>query len=516
MPLFQKTPRAALPVRLVLLVVGSILPLALIAGITTYELSQAYDDAASERLLRLSKSVLSIVDGQIASVKTAEEVLATSGALQDNDLERFRRDAAAFLRASYPDENFVLSDLNDVQLVNTLSSDPFARRKNTSATILAAHRELIETGKPVVSRLLNGQVIRQFAIGVETPVFQHGRLAYILGMPVTSKSLSEALAEQQFDPKWTVAIWDRDGNVAARTPDWEEYVGRKAAPSVYSEIQKGGDKVITSTTFGGTEVLTAIAHSSQNGLTLALGIPSSSAIGPQRQALFSLIVFTAVCLLMSSLAAVKQARGLQAAEQTRDLLIEELNHRIGNLLFTVQGIVQQTLRSTKNKEEAEKSLLDRIMALARVNRLLTDEDWKNTQLTNVIQVALEPHLQAPGRIQIAGNIDVLVSPRDSQAIALAMNELATNALKYGALSVPNGKVQIHWEKEGEQTVICWTEVDGPAVALPQRTGFGSSLFRGLSGEAGKAVAVDYLPTGVVCKFRFLDEGELWAFAPATD
>jgi two-component sensor histidine kinase len=506
MPFLEEKHSPALPVRLVLLVAGSILPLALIAGITTYELSRAYDDAASERLLRLSKSVLSIVDGQIASVITAEEVLAASSALQDNDLERFRRDAQAFLQASYPNENFVLSDLNDVQLVNTLASDPFAKRKNTSAAILAAHHELIETGKPVVSHLLNGQVIHQFAIGVETPVLQHGKLTYILGMPVTSKSLSETLARQQFDPKWTVAIWDRDGNVVARIPDWQEYVGRKAAPSVYSAIFRGGDNVITSTTFDGTKVLTAIAHSSQNGLTLALGVPSTSAIGPQRQALFSLIVFTAVCLLISSVAAVRQARSLQAAERTRDLLIQELNHRIGNLLSTVQGIVQLTLRSAKTKEEAEGSLLDRIMALARVNRLLTDEDWRSTELSNVISAALEPHLQAPERIQIVGTQDVLVSPRDSQAITLTMNELATNALKYGALSTQNGKVKIHWERDGEYTVVYWTEVDGPAVTAPTRTGFGSSLFRSLSGEPGKAVVIEYLATGVVCTVRFADKG----------
>ena len=505
MPPIEKKHRPALPLRLVLLVVGSILPLALIAAITTFELSQAYDDAASERLLRLSKSVLNVVDGQIGSVETAEEVLAVSSALQDNDLERFRHDAQAFLQASYPNENFVLSDLNDVQLVNTGASDPFAKRRNTNPAILAAHRRLIETGKPVISELLNGQVIHQFAIGVETPVFQYGKLAYILGMPVTSKSLSETLARQQFDPKWTVAIWDRDGNVVARTPDWEEYVGRKAAPSVFSAILTGGDKVITSTTFDGTEVLTAIAHSSQNGLTLALGIPSTSAIGPQRQALFSLIAFTAVCLLASGLAAVRQARSLQTAERTRDLLIDELNHRIGNLLSTVQGIVQQTLRMTKTKEEAESSLLSRIMALARVNRLLTDEDWKSTELSSVISAALEPYVQAPGRIKIVGSKDVLVSPKDSQTITLIMNELATNAVKYGALSVQIGNVKINCKTDEEHTVIYWTEAGGPTVTAPTRAGFGSSLFRSLSSESGNAVVVEYLPTGVVCRFRFVDE-----------
>jgi two-component sensor histidine kinase len=170
------------------------------------------------------------------------------------------------------------------------------------------------------------------------------------------------------------------------------------------------------------------------------------------------------------------------------------------MLSTVQGIAHQTLHATKTKEEAAQSIEDRIMALARAHRLLTDENWKTAPLQTIVNSALEPFRQRTGRFAISGSDKVQINPKVALAITMAMNELATNATKYGALSVPAGHVKIDWVMEGNQrAIITWTESEGPPVILPTRQGFGSILFsRGLAGELGSDVTVHYQPGGVVC------------------
>ncbi len=195
---------------------------------------------------------------------------------------------------------------------------------------------------------------------------------------------------------------------------------------------------------------------------------------------------------------------VQASERTRDLLIDELNHRVGNLLSTTQGIVQQTLRSSNSKEDAVKAIADRITALGRAHRLLMVGNWKAAALGSVISAALEPFLETGGGIEISGRGDLWVSPNVALAITLAMNELATNAMKYGALSVAAGRVELVCEAAAEQTAtITWTENGGPPVRPPTRKGFGSILLsRGLPAELGSEVSVDYRAEGVKCVMRF--------------
>ena len=194
---------------------------------------------------------------------------------------------------------------------------------------------------------------------------------------------------------------------------------------------------------------------------------------------------------------------LLAAERTRNLLIDELNHRVANLLSTVQGITQQTLRLSNSTDEAAKNIQDRITALARIHRLLTAGDWKTAPLSNVINAALEPFLERGGRIVMSGSVQFQVSPKVALAITLAMNELATNAVKYGALSASAGHVTLVWERDlGRTAIITWQESGGPPVQPPTRKGFGSILLsRGLSSELGTDVSIDYRTQGVICVMR---------------
>lgn len=189
-----------------------------------------------------------------------------------------------------------------------------------------------------------------------------------------------------------------------------------------------------------------------------------------------------------------------ASEAHLQLLVNELNHRVKNTLATVQSLIWQTLRSTDVNDEVRKRLDARIMALSAAHNVLTRENWESALLRDIADEALAPFRGATaGRLSVEGP-PVRVAPRAALAIAMALHELATNALKYGALSNDAGRVELRWEPVGEDRLrLTWRERGGPPVARPVRKGFGSRLIeRGLAHDLGGSVRIDYDPAGVVC------------------
>jgi two-component sensor histidine kinase len=496
-------PKVSLRTRLALLVAGAVLPLALGAGITTYYLSEASDEAASAHLLHLSRSLLSTVEARVEAVIGAAQALSVSQELQNSDLQGFRRHAEAFLHSFMPSANFVLSDVDETQLVNTADSSGSRMRKNIGPESIEAHREVFATGKPVLSRLFTGQVIGEAAVSVNVPVMRSGRVVYNLGLPLTSRSLSQMLIEQRLDESWTVAIWDRAATVIARSHDWERYVGQKASPSIYPAIMARQDQVLSSVTFDGQRVMTAIAHAPAIGLTLAVGVPEATLRAPARDALLLILAFSLGCLALSGGFAARLAGQVLLADREKEILVQELGHRVSNLLATVQGIAAQTARASDSKQEGFARLQERIAALARAQRIVTDHKWEAAPVRRVVEAALEPFLGTASGVELAGNAEVSIGARTALAITLAIHELATNAVKYGALSTPSGKVRVSWKSDnGKHVILEWEESGGPAVQAPVRKGFGSTLLeRGLTDGASGSANVEYRPSGVRCVLR---------------
>lgn len=191
------------------------------------------------------------------------------------------------------------------------------------------------------------------------------------------------------------------------------------------------------------------------------------------------------------------------AEEHQKLLINELNHRVKNTLATVQSIATQTLRNADTLEAARLALEQRLFALSRAHDVLTRENWEGAGLKEIVMEALAPYWNdRENRLSVRGP-DVRLTPLMALAFAMALQELATNALKYGALSNPAGKIHIEWDvtREGETSHLhfSWTESGGPRVAEPKRRGFGTRLIeRSLAQEMNGKVAVKFAPTGVVC------------------
>jgi PAS domain S-box-containing protein len=193
-------------------------------------------------------------------------------------------------------------------------------------------------------------------------------------------------------------------------------------------------------------------------------------------------------------------------EQTQSrMLIDELNHRVKNTLTTVQSIVAQALRNESDPEAIRESIESRLFALSRSHDLLTRENWESAGLLDVVKAALEPFGIANGRSErfsVTGK-NVRFPPQAALALGIAFNELATNAVKYGAFSGESGCVRVGWTiepaPEGNRLILRWSEENGPPVAPPSKKGFGSRVMeRGLALELGGATHLDYRRDGLVC------------------
>ncbi|CAN5685986.1 hypothetical protein BH10PSE5_BH10PSE5_23150 [soil metagenome] len=191
----------------------------------------------------------------------------------------------------------------------------------------------------------------------------------------------------------------------------------------------------------------------------------------------------------------------QVAEDHLKLMVLELNHRVKNNLATVQAIAVQTLRGAESTAQAREAFLSRITALAAAHDILTREQWDGAGVAEVAHGVLDPLTGARDAIAIGGS-RIRLEPKMALALSMAFHELGTNALKYGALSRPGGRVTLDWEVVGDDLRLTWTEAGGPPVTEPAQRGFGSRLLeRGLAAELRGEVTLRFAAEGLVCTIR---------------
>jgi PAS domain S-box-containing protein len=192
----------------------------------------------------------------------------------------------------------------------------------------------------------------------------------------------------------------------------------------------------------------------------------------------------------------------KAQEKTRQLLLNELNHRVKNTLAMVQSIARLTLRQTKSPEDFAKSFTGRIQALAGAHDVLTASSWQGADLASLVRDQLILGDAGDGRIIYKGPRLALDS-QTAVGLSLVLHELGTNANKYGALSVEGGSVDLSWETTecGKTLKLRWREQGGPPVTIPSKRGFGTFIIEqsmsGLDGEAH----IQFDPSGLVCDMR---------------
>lgn len=220
--------------------------------------------------------------------------------------------------------------------------------------------------------------------------------------------------------------------------------------------------------------------------------------------LWDLVLFLLVSSVIVLVAGTMNAALRREARLADELAVvsREYQHRVRNVLTICQALAQQTARYAPTVAEFEQKLLDRLQALARAQDLLLQTHGQPTPLPPLIDNILAPYDIATRVDATTAMPDVRVDSSVAVVLALLLNELATNATKYGSLSVPRGRLHLAWSRVPHAVTLTWKELQGPPVTPPRRAGFGSKLFRAGFAQGSGSLKLDYKPDGLQCRLTF--------------
>jgi len=346
-----------------------------------------------------------------------------------------------------------------------------------------------------------GPVLQRHIIVVEVPVRRNGQVVYDLGMSLSPGTFYDMLLQQRLDADWTIALFDRQPVVIARIPGGEAVVGQMPSPSLHPVLIGGGEGVLASMTMEGVEVLTAFTHSSLSGWSVAIGAPKAPFTRALWHSVFLLTGFGALCLALGILLAARLAARLTRTEAVRATLINELNHRVKNTLATVQSMVVNTLNSSASVAAGRKAIEARLMAMAHTHDLLTEGHWTSADFGELLDGIVDPFRTYEARINLRGPV-VKLTPRAAMTMAMVVNELATNAVKYGSLSRPEGSLRVVWAIVRECNLeLTWRERGGPPCKQSATRGFGSVFMERSVRELRGSIVLEFASGGLVCAIQ---------------
>jgi two-component sensor histidine kinase/DNA-binding response OmpR family regulator len=193
------------------------------------------------------------------------------------------------------------------------------------------------------------------------------------------------------------------------------------------------------------------------------------------------------------------AKEREAADKLQKLILGELHHRIKNTLATVSAIASQSFRAAPSIETGQKAMEGRLIALGRAHDLLMQVSWASASLTHTFSSATEPYDSQGARRFHFNGPDLRITSGAVIALAMTFNELCTNTTKFGALSIPAGRVEIAWtiDEPKQRLHLVWTESGGPAVEFPTRQSFGTRMMRSLGQQLNGQVQLAYEPGGLI-------------------
>jgi two-component sensor histidine kinase len=493
--------RLSLPWRIGGLVAGTTLPLIAFATAVVYFNYIEQRDAAHDRVLAAVRSTRSVLDAETQRITTALQVLAQSDALRRGDLETFRRIANGYLREFDADTLLVLGDrdgrivLDSRGNVEPGGAGPGARR--------AQHNKVFDTGRPEYSELFFGTLSKRLLLTISVPVMRDGVVVYDLSINPPLSLFQKLLESQTPGPAWTFSFFDQKGVNFARLPNPAETVGKPASPTLLAELFKAREAKLMTRSLENVPLLTAFTRSDVSGWTVAAGIDEKTLVAPlQRRLLITMLI--GLALLSVGLAfAVRLGTRVARAEAVQALLVDELNHRMKNVLTMVQLLASQTFRAIPAAAEATRAFQQRIAALARASGLLRADRWQSAELREIVINIVNPLGPALAARVDAQGPSVALVPQSAMLVSMVLHELATNAVKYGALSNDGGRVDLRWQPIGaggaRKLQIVWSESGGPPVEASERKGFGTTLIqRGFADQSGGRADVEFLPSGVRC------------------
>ena len=522
------------------------------------------------RVLQVADTLADDVDRELSNLFTLLKTLASSPALQSDNLAAFYIQAAAAVEG-WGAGVFLVDPGTLKQVLNTLVPwGTHLPETGDPATVL----RVAETRQPQVSDHFIGRVSGRSTFNVDIPIIRAGKVRYVLLLGLNPEHLLTILQGQRLGPGWVTAIQDRKGALLARALAHERFLGT-IHPRHTVEQDVADRALFKAVSLEGEQVLRAVARSKVSGWYASSNISLAVAEAPLRRSLWlwggGLVLAAGLTIALAwlfergmsrpmrfaSKAAGALSRGgvvaplssrlleanaivdalanasVELAEraQTQErwearqrLLLSELNHRVKNVLSVVQALAMRTLSDKRSIAEVREALSQRLLALSRGHDLLVASDWRGALLKDLVAAEVSAF---GDRVRVGGP-DVTINAKVAQSLVLVVHELVTNASKHGALSNDSGRVTLVWsitgEGEGRRLRLRWKETGGPPVSPPEQKGFGSTLLEQLiQGDLGEAPRLTFEADGFIYELDVLlaaleaseSDGDRAGMRPAT-
>jgi two-component sensor histidine kinase len=529
----------SIPARLLILAIACSAPIGIFATYVAYRsVDREYDSVRQNVFVRV-QLLSERIDNHLEEVQQKLVILAGAPVLKAKNFALFQ-EYAADANKLIGGIAIVLVDRSGQQHVNTALpvGTALPRRSN-----LDTQEQVFVSGEPRVSDLIVGTATSRPLVSVEVPVQLEGE-QYVLATGLTPELFAGLLAGQNLPPEWRIGLSDRKRAIIARIPDPQKFVGQPAGGVLSRRIGEEG-RWVESTTLDHVPVYGTYVVSSRSGWTTAIGVPRATFDLPYRDVIISTTTFAVLAFILSLLAARLASRlisnplnrlqsaanslgngdplpdsstgvtevdvvhtAMRKAGERQQLLLDELNHRVKNTLATVQSIAYLSLKTAKSLPDFGVSFEKRLISLATTHNLLRENDWQGSSIGSVLQDTLAAYMDG-ARIKLTCEDGAHLNPKSVLTLASVIHELATNAVKYGALSVPGGHIEIHCAIEDPKSVsvsptivIRWSEIGGPPISAPLKQGFGTRFIETVvKSELHGTVEQMFLPSGLVSLLR---------------
>lgn len=520
---------------LVLFALALVLPLLVVSMVALDRMAAIEESQIEARVPQIANNLVVAVDQELDRALVTLETLATSPDLKGGDLRGFHDQAVLALKSKKA--AIVLVDRSYRQLVDTLKD--YGAPLPPTADPTTAQR-VIETGRPQISDLFKGSISGLPVFNVEVPIFDaNQQVQYVLIMSFQAAHMSDLLEQFHLSPGWIAGITDRNGIVLARSERPDDFVGSALPEALFAQT-KAATGIYRATNVSGAPILRATKRSERSGWYVSATVPLSHVEEPRLRgySFAALLLGTALILgwgfayLFARLMARPLDEATRAAaalgrgdhvEPTRTALVEanllletlarasselsaradhanflmrELAHRAKNQLAVIKGMALQTSRQSSDVQDFIAKFDRRIQGLSQSQDVLLRQNWRGAWLAELARV----HLDLFGvndRVSIEGP-PIFLDATAVQNIGFALHELATNALKHGALSDRSGRVAIDWSAAGEDGVrLTWTEHGEFAGGAPAKLGFGHRVITELVPRALRGTStLEFAPAGV--------------------
>lgn len=524
--------RPPLLAHLVLFALIVLIPALLFSAFLVLQFSEQQREIAAAQVNDTAEIVSNAVDRDIYGMITSGKVLASSPSLVTGQLAGFHERTMAALRAT--ETSAELIDPSFRVVVSTLEPFPPSPRKTEYTKTI---EQVFKARRPMVSGVFFGARADRFMFHVAVPVMSGETVAYVLVINKAADALDAVIANRNLPREWSAIIKDADGRrvFAAVTSEGRMEAQQGISYDNPSILETLGARM-------SNDLIEASTVSSLSNWTTIVAVPNAVIVQPALRSWILLISAGILLLLFSIMLGIifgrriaapilqlsKQAEAIgkgepavpfgtdiaeidavskvlaqasrerREAEEQNRFLMREMTHRAKNQYALIAAIARRAAKDSVDTTQFLDTLSEALGSLARSADLLAGRGWESAMLADLVETQLKAFGAGGGgeQIELDGPA-IRLNSTAAQTIGLALHELATNAAKYGSLSVADGTVRISWSV-AEKFELVWREIGGPTVVEPKHAGFGTLVTQKMTSRGlGGTVEMTYAPAGVV-------------------